>query len=120
VVRNVNEPEVTVSVPGEFEVGAGLSRTYDVGAAMRLPERDTIVTAQISDLTDENELGLRLGVERTFSRPAWTYALRAGYMGDAGALTAGAGIIYQDWTVDVAIATGDLNGTLYASVTGYF
>ncbi len=120
MIQNANQPEASVTFPGGTTVTQDTGRTFSPGVAVRDPARNLIAVAEIYDLTDAVDRGLRVGLERTFCFPAWSWALRAGYWGDEGALTAGAGVNYHDWTMDVAVVAGDLDGTWYASLTGYF
>jgi hypothetical protein len=120
MVTNVNEPEVRVGFPEAPEMEGKLSREYTPGVAMRFPEQGLIVVADLHDATDVVEAGIRVGAEKAFPRGAYTLALRAGYEGNASAVTVGGGIHYGDWTVDIAVLGGDYENTCYVSATSCF
>jgi len=120
MVTNLNEPELRIAVAGEPEGKGNISREYTPGVAMRFPEQGLIVVADIHDVTDVVEAGIRVGAEKAFPRDQYTLALRAGYHGNAHAVTLGGGIHYGDWTADIAVLGGDFDNTCYASLTTCF
>jgi len=120
LIQDANEPETSLEFPGEPAVTVDIPRTFSPGVAVRSSDKNTIAVAEVYDVTDAVEREIRVGLERTFCLPAWSYALRGGYMSAQSALTFGAGVNYHDWTLDAAMVLGQDRTMFYSSVTGYF
>jgi len=117
LVQNINEPELKVVTPIGSGPVAKWGRNYRPGVAVRVPEKDLILSAEVYNATGDDR-ALRFGMEKRFEEEQ--YALRAGWYGDADAPTLGAGTWQDGWSFDVAWMGGDVNGTLLASVTTEF
>lgn len=121
LVQDVNEPEVSLSGGGETVPFAQHGRNYRPGLAVRLPDQNIIVSAEIYDATDDADMrALRVGVEKKF--PENRFALRAGRYaaGEASGLTLGAGVWNDQGSLDVVYMGGDLDGTWLVSATANF
>lgn len=126
LIQTANEPESTVSAQGETLLRSKWVRNWRPGVAVRLPD-GVVVSAELYDATDEVDRSIRLGVEKKFPRtgPGGEprpdgYALRAGWYGNADAVTLGAGIWQAEGSADVALLTGDLHDTWIVSATRKF
>jgi len=123
LVQNVNEPDTTIEEVGFEVASATWVRNYRPGIAVRVPESNVIVAAEVYDaLDDADARALRVGLEKKF--PEKRFALRAGRYagGDVSGLTLGAGVWSADkgWALDVAYMGGDLDGTWLVSGTAGF
>ena len=121
LVQNVNEPEIDWIVGGETLPYSKYGRNYRPGVAVRVPDQNIIVSAEVYDALDDMDArALRLGIEKKF--PENRFALRAGRYagGDISALTLGAGVWNEQGSVDIAYMGGDLNGTWFVSATAKF
>jgi len=132
LVQDVNEPETTGTVLGE-RGAVKHPRNFRPGVGVRLRD-DVTLSAELYNATDEGdkppEMGgraIRLGIEKKFPRaPAEAgdagggFALRAGWYGNADAVTLGAGMSGATWSADVALLTGDLENTWLVSATTHF
>jgi hypothetical protein len=119
MVANINEPQERLRVDGITVSEEDLKRTFSPGAAMKLPLGLT-AAVQIQDLGDAVKRSLRVGAEMQFPARFFTYALRAGYYGDDSAVTLGAGLLYDDWSVDAALVDIGTDATWLLGVTGRF
>jgi len=127
LVQNANEPKTTVKA-GDTTLGTPKwVRNWRPGVAVRVPEQNVIVSAELYDATDEFDRALRLGVEKRFPKSdAWGhmtgegYALRAGWYASADSLTLGAGVWRDTSSADIALLTGDMDDTWLLSGTTSF
>jgi len=121
LVQDVNEPEVSLSGGGETVPVGKHVRNYRPGAAVRVPDQNIIVSAEVYDALDDGDArALRVGLEKKF--PENRFALRAGRYagGDISGLTLGAGVWNEQGSLDIAYMGGDLDGTWLVSATGKF
>ena len=104
MVRNINEPDQSIMV-GDETLDGVLRRTYDLGLSVINPGGGVpgmLVSAEVSDLSDELNRAFRFGLEQRTKRGCYTYAWRAGWYGDYSAVTVGAGLWFKQWQLDVA------------------
>ncbi len=121
LVQDINEPEVTLSGGGQTIPFAKHGRNYRPGVAVRVPNQNIIVSAEVYDALDDGDMrALRVGMEKRF--PEKCFALRAGRYaaGEASGLTLGAGIWKAQRSLDIAFLGGDLDNTWVASATATF
>jgi hypothetical protein len=121
LVQNVNEPEIDWIVGGETVPYSKWGRNYRPGVAVRVPDQNIIVSAEVYDALDDSDArALRLGFEKKF--PENRFALRAGRYagGDISGLTLGAGVWNEQGSLDIAYMGGDLDGTWLVSATAKF
>jgi len=127
LVQEVNEPETTFSSGGSVLSRANWMQNWRPGIAVRLPEH-VILSAEVYNATEGDiprEAGgraFRFGAEKKFlpaqpdsGQPG--FALRAGWYGNADALTVGAGVFGPQASADVALMTGDLENTWFVSAS---
>lgn len=117
LIQNLNEPETVLELDGVPQDSTTWVRNWRPGIAVRFGD-DLIVSAEVYDATDRIDRALRAGVEKRFPGNSW--ALRAGWYGNADAPTLGVGVWGSTWTLDAAWLGGDLDGTWLVSATAGF
>lgn len=121
LIQNLTEPERDIEIGPEalglVDLEFDAERVWRAGIGARLPDNNLILAA---DVTEADDLDFRLGVEKTIPGKLVVWAVRAGYNGDANALTAGIGARYEGWSLDFAFLGGDYDNTWYGTLTGCF
>jgi len=122
LIQNINEPKTRIKYLGD-ELSIKNVRNIRPGISFR-PDKNSLVTAEIYDLTDELDQALRIGCEYHLPEAAHIFnisdlAFRAGYYGLGSdfsqGLTLGLGVDTSFGKFDLALLTGDFDNTIFFS-----